>query len=39
MNNPGTNLKVFVDTNGKAYILGNVPKGIDVFDLNKLRPG
>lgn len=30
---PGTNLKVFVNSNGVAYVFGNIENGIDVYDL------
>lgn len=35
LSNPGTNLKVFVDKSGMAYVFGNIPHGIDVYDLKK----
>ena len=31
----GSNLKVFVDRSGVAFIFGNIPHGIDVYDLKK----
>ena len=34
LSNPGTNLKVFV-SNGLAYVFGNIPYGVDVYDLSK----
>lgn len=35
LSNPGTNLKVFVDKNGVAFVFGNIPHGVDVYDLKK----
>jgi len=32
---PGTNLKVFVDNKGYAFVFGNIKNGIDIYDLNK----
>lgn len=37
LSNPGTNLKVFVDATGVAFVFGNIPYGIDVYDLRKHR--
>jgi len=34
MNTPGTNLKVCV-LDDTAFILGNIPHGVDVYDLRK----
>lgn len=36
MSNPGTNLKVFVQED-MAYIFGNIPYGVDVFDMKKMK--
>lgn len=38
LSQPGTNLKVFVDQNGRAFVLGNVHHGVDVYDLNTHKP-
>lgn len=35
LSNPGSNLKVFVDRGGLAYVFGNIPHGVDVYDLKK----
>lgn len=35
MSSPGTNLKVFVDNKGYAFVFGNIKSGVDVYDLNK----
>ena len=35
LSNPGSNLKVFVDRKGLAYVFGNIPHGVDVYDLKK----
>lgn len=32
LSNPGTNLKVFV-SEGVAFVLGNIPHGVDIYDL------
>ena len=33
---PGTNLRIFLDSQkGLAYIFGNVPNGIDIYDMKK----
>lgn len=38
LSSPGTNLKVFLNqTNGLAYVFGNIPYGVDVYDLKKHR--
>lgn len=34
LSNPGTNLKVFI-SEGMAYVFGNIPYGVDVYDMNK----
>lgn len=35
LTNPGTNLKVFVNLAGIAFVFGNIPCGIDVYDFNR----
>ena len=34
LSNPGTNLKVCVHE-GMAFVFGNIPYGVDVYDLGK----
>lgn len=35
LSNPGTNLKVCVNPFGIAVVFGNIPAGVDIYDLNK----
>jgi hypothetical protein len=37
LSNPGTNLRVFVDRHGMAFVFGNIPHGVDVYDLKKQK--
>ena len=36
LSNPGTNLKVYVNE-GTAFVFGNIPYGVDVYDLSKQK--
>jgi hypothetical protein len=37
LSNPGSNLKIYVNKHGLAHVFGNIPHGVDIYDLKSQK--